>query len=65
MPPRIRKIVGMLAMLAFIAAYIALAVAIAERLPDNDLVQLIYFVIAGVAWTLPLIPLLSWMDGRR
>lgn len=65
MPTRIRKIVGMLAMLAFIAGYIALAVAIAERLPDNDLVQLVYFVIAGVAWTLPLIPLLSWMDGRR
>jgi hypothetical protein len=67
MSPRVRKLVGTFAILAFMAAYIWAAIAIAERLPDNTTVQLIFFIVAGLAWGLPLFPLVSWAQkpGRR
>jgi Protein of unknown function (DUF2842) len=65
MPPRLRKLVGSVAVLAFLATYIAVAVTLADRLPDNRLVQLVYFVVVGTAWGLPLFPLIAWMQRGR
>lgn len=62
MNPRIRKLVGMVAILVFLLLYVSAAVAIADRLPKHPAVSLIYFLVVGVAWGLPLFPLLSWMN---
>lgn len=62
MPPRIRKLVGLLAMLAFLVAWAAGAVAIADHLPDHPAVSLLFFLVVGTGWGLPLFPLLSWMN---
>lgn len=62
MNPRIRKLVGMLAMLVFLLVYVVLAVRIAGHLPNHPAVSLLYFAIVGTAWGLPLFPLLSWMN---
>ena len=64
MSPRIKKIVGSLAILAFLAGYISLAVTIGVRLPDSVLVKSIYYAVVGIGWGVPLIPLLSWMDRQ-
>jgi hypothetical protein len=63
---RLRKAVGGLGMLVFLGVYTVAAVTIAGTLPDNRAVHLVYFVVAGLAWCLPLFPWLSWMEnGRR
>ncbi|HRD27215.1 MAG TPA: DUF2842 domain-containing protein [Caulobacter sp.] len=62
MPPRIRKLVGLLAMLVFLVAWAAGAVAIADRLPAHPAVSLLFFLVVGTGWGLPLFPLLSWMN---
>lgn len=62
MTPRIRKLVGSIAILAFLVVYTIAAVRLADLLPDHPAVDMLYFVIAGTAWGLPLIPLLSWMN---
>ncbi len=62
MTPRIRKLVGLLAMLVFLVAWVAAAVKIADYLPDHPAILLIYFAIAGTAWGLPLFPLMKWMN---
>jgi hypothetical protein len=62
MNPRLRKLIGGVALLVFVFVYVTAAVVIAALLPDNRLVQLIYFVVVGLAWGLPILPLLSWMD---
>jgi len=62
MPPRIKKIVGSIAMLAFLAVYAFAAILIADLIPDHPALDLIYFVVAGLAWVLPIIPLMAWMD---
>ena len=62
MSPRIRKAIGGVAILAFPTAYVVAAVTIAAHLPPNRLIQLVYFAVAGIAWGLPLVPLMSWME---
>lgn len=62
MGPRTRRFVAMIGVLAFLAVYVWAAVAIGERLPDNVLVQLIYYAVAGTAWGVPLYPLFRWAE---
>lgn len=65
MPARIRKLIGLFGVLAFLAAYIVLAIVVADRLPPIWWVQMIYFALVGVAWGVPLIPLFRWMNAGR
>lgn len=62
MPARLRKLIGLFAVLGFLALYVGLAVVIADRLPEHWLVKLVYFAVVGVAWGVPLIPLFRWMN---
>ncbi len=48
------KIFGMLALILGLCVYCLLVVTLAGAiLPDNWLVQLIYYLIAGILWVLP------------
>jgi uncharacterized membrane protein YeaQ/YmgE (transglycosylase-associated protein family) len=51
--------------LLFLGVYIGLALIVADHLPNNRAVQLLFFVIAGMGWGVPLLPLLSWMETGR
>jgi hypothetical protein len=62
MPARIRKLIGLFGVLAFLAAYVAIAVVVADRLPRHWAVQLVFFAVVGVGWGLPLIPVFKWMN---
>lgn len=66
MHPRVRALIGCLALVAFVPLYIWAATLIAAHLPDNRWVWLIFYPVVGLAWGLPVIPLLSWINkGRR
>ena len=65
MNARTRKLIGGLGILAFLAAYVIAVVNLGDHLPDNKLVKLAYFVIAGTLWGAPLIPLITWMNRGR
>ncbi len=62
MTARTRKAIGSLLILIFLLGYIILVVNIADRLPDQKLIRLAYYLIAGTAWGAPLIPLITWMN---
>ena len=65
MSSRIRKAVGGLGMLVFLAVYAAAAVTLAGHLPENRFIQMAYFIVAGIAWGLPIVPLIYWMEKGR
>ena len=65
MSARLRKLVGMIGILAFLAAYVAVVATLSDRLPNIWWVQVIYFGLAGVLWGVPLLPLISWMNRGR
>jgi hypothetical protein len=61
---RTRKFIGAVAMLTFVIIYALIAVAVAQAsLPGTSrLTQLIYYLVVGLGWTLPLLPLIRWME---
>ena len=62
---RARKFVGTIALLVLVSVWGLLAMALAQSvLTDiNGFVAAIYYVIAGLGWIVPAMPLISWM-GR-
>jgi hypothetical protein len=65
MSPRLRKLIGLVAILAFLVLYMGAVAQIAGHLPDHGPWQLIFFVLAGVLWGVPILPLISWMNRER
>jgi dipeptide/tripeptide permease len=60
---RSRKFVGTVALLALVCVWGLLAMALAQSvLTDiNGLVAALYYVVAGLGWVVPAMPLISWM----
>ena len=65
MSARVRKLIGMIAILAFLTAYVVVVATLGDRVPKLWWVQVIYFGLAGVLWGVPLFPLISWMNRGR
>jgi hypothetical protein len=61
---RIRKLIGTFALFALVIVWALLAMAIAQYPPifDNPLIAGIYYVVAGIGWVLPAMPLVKWMS---
>jgi hypothetical protein len=64
MPPRIRKLIGAVALFVLVTVWALLAMAIAQFSPifDNKLIAGIYYFAAGIGWVLPAMPLIKWMS---
>jgi hypothetical protein len=63
MPIRLRKLVGAIALLALVTVWALLAMAVAQfpAIKDNGVLEVLYYVVAGLGWVLPAMPLISWM----
>ena len=67
MSPRFRKLVGGLVMIAFVLVYALVAMALADSRPVHEapaLLQTGLYVVLGLAWVLPLMPLIRWMERK-
>ena len=62
MPPRARRAVAGLLILLFLAAYVWAVIALSGLLPNHWLIDLIFFAAAGIAWGVPIIPILRWAE---
>lgn len=67
MPPRLRKFIGAIALLILVVVWALLAMALAQApaIRENALAALLYYVVAGIGWVLPAMPIVSWMGNRR
>ncbi|WP_018181758.1 DUF2842 domain-containing protein [Kaistia granuli] len=64
MPIRLRKFIGMIALVVLVVVYAFTAMVIAQlKLPDAPrYVQMIYYVVVGLAWVIPAGILIKWMQ---
>jgi hypothetical protein len=64
MPIRIRKLIGAVALLVLVTAWALLAMAAAQFAfaSANSLAAWIFYVVAGLGWVLPAMPIVSWMS---
>jgi hypothetical protein len=68
---RLRKLIGAVALIVLVISWSLAAMALAQlpAIKANGLVEALYYVIAGLGWVLPAMPLIKWMqttdDGGR
>lgn len=67
MSPRTRMLVGRTGLVIFVIVYIAVAMVIgAVYFPArHPVVQILYFAIAGLAWVVPGMWIITWSRGPR
>jgi hypothetical protein len=67
MTMRLRKLVGTVALFALVIVWALFAMALAQvpAIRDNAYLSVAYYVIAGLGWILPAMPLVSWMSAPR
>jgi hypothetical protein len=67
MPIRLRKFIGtvMLLVLVIVWALVAMALAQFPAIRDNAILSVAYYVIAGLGWVLPAMPIVSWMSRKN
>jgi hypothetical protein len=60
---RTRKLIGTVALLCLVVVWSLLGMAIAQTpwIAASKLAQVIYYVVAGIGWILPAMPLIAWM----
>jgi hypothetical protein len=61
---RLRKFVGTILLLLLVAVWALLAMAAAQFVfaSSNSLAAWIYYLVAGMGWVLPAMPLIRWMS---
>ena len=67
MPIRLRKFIGAVGLfvLVIVWALVAMALAQAPAIHDNTFASIAYYVVAGMGWVLPAMPLVRWMSAPR
>lgn len=60
---RARKFIGTIALLVLVSVWALLAMALAQSVLTNinGFVATLYYIVAGLGWVLPAMPLISWM----
>jgi uncharacterized protein DUF2842 len=66
MSVRTRKLIGAFALFILVIVWALIAMAIAQFPPifQNPLIAGAYYVMAGIGWVLPAMPLIKWMSGQ-
>ena len=60
---RTRKFLGTIALLVLVVVWSLTGMAAAQipRLANSGLAQAVFYVVAGIGWVLPAMPIISWM----
>ncbi len=61
---RTRKLIGTVVMLIFVCVYALAVMALAEgRIQSASALWLnLFYIVMGLAWIVPLLPLIAWME---
>jgi Protein of unknown function (DUF2842) len=64
MPLRLRKFIGAILLITLVVSWalVAMALAQAPAIKANGFIEVIYYVVAGLTWVLPAMPLVRWMS---
>ena len=67
MPIRLRKLIGAVALIILVVSWALVAMALAQSpvIKANGLIEVIYYVVAGLGWVLPAMPLVRWMSTSK
>ena len=60
---RTRKFIGTIALLLLVVVWSLMGMTVAQTpwLANSGLLQAMFYVVAGIGWVLPAMPIISWM----
>jgi len=66
MPLRLRKFIGTVALFGLVTVWALVAMALAQvpAIRENAIASMLYYVIAGIGWVVPAMPVVAWMSWR-
>jgi hypothetical protein len=68
MSVRVRKLLGAVVLIVLVLGWALVAMALAQLpvIKSNGVGEVLFYVLAGLGWVLPAMPLVKWMteDGR-
>jgi hypothetical protein len=61
---RLRKFIGAISLFVLVIVWALVAMALAQMpaIRDNSIISVAYYVIAGLGWIVPAMPLITWMS---
>ena len=61
---RTRKFFGTIALLVLVVVWSLMGMTVAQTpwLANSGLLQAVFYVVAGIGWVLPAMPIISWMS---
>lgn len=62
MGARSRRFVATVGVVLFLIFYVWAVVSIGAILPKSPWIDLVFYGVAGIAWGVPIIPLLRWAE---
>ena len=64
MGARARRAIASVGILVFLIFYIWAVIAIGAHVPEHPVATLLFYGLAGTLWGVPLLPLMSWAEGK-
>ena len=66
MTMRLRKFIGTIALLILATVWSLIGMAAAQMpwVANSGLLQAVFYVVVGMGWVLPAMPIVSWMSRR-
>jgi hypothetical protein len=63
---RTRKLLGTVVLLLLVVVWSLMGMTLAQmpQLATSGLLQAIFYLVVGIGWVLPAMPLISWMSRR-
>lgn len=67
MPSKLRKLIGAVVILGFLVFYslLAMSIAVAYLPGTSHWVQALYYLVAGIIWAFPMMPVVTWMQREN
>ncbi len=65
MSPRLKKLIALLILLPGLVVYFFAAAALGERVPNMQILKVPYYIVAGLAWALPVRYLIIWANREN
>ena len=64
MPIQLRKFIGAILLILLVVTWALLAMAFAQSplVKANGVMEVLYYVVAGLGWVLPAMPIVKWMS---
>lgn len=63
MAPRLKKLIGVFILVPGLILYVLAAAALGEHVPKVTVLQVVYYLIAGIAWAAPARLLIRWTEA--